>query len=244
MRPTDLTVVLPTRNEAHNVDRFLDSLPAAVPLVVVDASDDDTPERLAARRPDARIARQRGTIALARQHGASLAGTSWLLFTDADVEFEADYFARVRDLVDDDVVFGPKLSRDAFQAHYRHVTFGQRLLDRAGIPAATGSNLLIRAAALRAVGGFDVALPCNEDSEIVWRLRAAGFRTRFDDTLRVYAFDHRRLESGSRAKAWHSALRCALLYSGLLPQHLRRHDWGYWSRPRAGTTERAHEFPG
>jgi glycosyltransferase involved in cell wall biosynthesis len=232
MRLTDLTIVLPTKNEAHNIDRFLDAVPDAVALVVVDASDDDTLEHIAARRPDARIVRKTGTIALARQLGSTVAVTDWLLFTDADVEFADDYFERLRHLEPGDVLFGPKLSHGPFAAHYRRMCLGQRWLARLGIPAATGSNLLVRAEALRAVGGFDVELPCNEDSEVVWRLEAAGYQTRFHERLCVYAFDHRRLEAGSHVKAWHSALRCALLYTGVLPRRWRQHDWGYWSAPR------------
>ena len=231
---TDITVVLPTKNESHNIDRFLDSVPMDVELVVVDASSDDTAERILARRPFARFLRERGTIAHARQRGADIATTPWLLFTDADVEFEGHYFERLRDVCDADVIdviYGPKLSRSGFEGHYQRTRFAQQQLARVGIPAATGSNLLIRAQALRRVGGFDVELPCNEDSEVVWRIRDAGLRTRFDDQLRVFAFDHRRLHKGSARKSWHSAIRCLLLYTGLLPRRLRRSDWGYWGRP-------------
>jgi glycosyltransferase involved in cell wall biosynthesis len=232
VRLSDVTVVLPTKNEAHNIDRFLDSLPAQVALIVVDASSDMTPQRIAARRPDARIVREQGTIALARQHGADIAQTPWLLFTDADVEFAGEYFERLRRLREVDAVFGPKLTRDEHAGHYGYMRFAQRCLAYIGIPAATGSNLLIRAEVLRAAGGFDVELPCNEDSEIVWRIRKAGWRWRFDDGLCVYAFDHRRLRAGSALKAWHSALRCILLYTALMPSRYRNHDWGYWASPK------------
>ncbi len=232
MRLSDVTLVVPTKNEAHNIDRFLDALPGDLELVVIDASTDATAQRIAARRPTARIVAQTGTIARARQCGAELARTRWLLFTDADVEFAPNYFAELRRVRDADVVFGPKLSRSGYERHYERVRLAQRYLARAGIPAATGSNLLVRAEALAAVGGFDVALPCNEDSEVVWRIKAAGWRMRFDENLCVFAFDHRRLERGSAYKSWHSAVRCLLLYTQLMPRRLRSHDWGYWSTPR------------
>ncbi len=44
MRLEDLTVVVPTKDEADNIGPFLDSLDDRVALVVVDASADDTRE--------------------------------------------------------------------------------------------------------------------------------------------------------------------------------------------------------
>ena len=52
MQHPDLTVVVPTRNEARNIPLFLASIPADLPLVVVDASDDGTPEIVRRLRPD------------------------------------------------------------------------------------------------------------------------------------------------------------------------------------------------
>ncbi len=44
IQPGDTTVVLPTNNEAHNTLPFLASLQPSVSLIVVDASDDQTPD--------------------------------------------------------------------------------------------------------------------------------------------------------------------------------------------------------
>ena len=55
-----------------------------------------------------------------------------------------------------------------------------------GIPAPSGSNLIIRADTFATSGGFDLSLTCNEDSEIAWRLKRNGNQI-------VYASDRRRL---------------------------------------------------
>jgi GT2 family glycosyltransferase len=89
--------------------------------------------------------------------------------------------------------------------------------------------MLVKRETLLACGGFDEALSCNEDSELVWRIRASGGCVRIDPSLVVWARDHRRLRRGVLRKTVHSIMRCALLRSGLLPEGLRRHDWGYWS---------------
>ena len=68
-----------------------------------------------------------------------------------------------------------------FSAYYRLVALGQRWLGRIGIPAVTGSNLVVkRQVVCLDAGGFDTDLPCNEDSELGWRLASAhGYRITF-----------------------------------------------------------------
>jgi glycosyltransferase involved in cell wall biosynthesis len=233
MQLDDVTVVVPTKNEAANIGAFLASLPEAVRLVVVDASDDATPLLVARRRPArTTVLREPAHIAEARQLGAEAATTAWLLFTDADIAFDAGYFDRLRQLRGADAWYGPKLSRDAHRGHYRRFAAAQALSHRLGIPAASGSNLLVRREALLAAGGFDRRLTCNEDSEVVWRMKRQGRRVGFDPGLVVWARDHRRIARGSLGKTLHSVARCTALYLGLVPERWRGHDWGYWSEPR------------
>ncbi|MFP4209108.1 MAG: glycosyltransferase, partial [Wenzhouxiangella sp.] len=226
---SSITIVVPTRNEAGNIPLFLESLPAQMPLIVVDKSEDATPDIVQqARGGNTRILYCNGTLTEARQVGAEAAETEFILFTDADVRFSDGYFERLRGL-QADVIHGPKLSRDRYRYYYAGIAAAQRVSDWLSIPAATGSNLLVGKSALRAVGGFDTRLTCNEDSELVWRIHRAGYRCRFDPGLVVWATDHRRLERGRLLKTGHSLLRCALLYTGLMPERWRGRDWGYWA---------------
>ncbi|MCA9973655.1 MAG: glycosyltransferase [Anaerolineales bacterium] len=232
----DVTVIVPTRDEARNIRPFLASLPPQVPLIVVDASEDDTPDIVMRARPEqTRILRRPTTVTQARQMGAAMARTTWLLFTDADISFAPDYFQKLMPYLagDADLIYGPKQSAGAFVSYYRWFSRGQAVVDRLGIPAATGSNLLIRHAVFDAVDGFDLRLVVNEDSEIAWRIKRRGFVTRFAPQLVVLARDHRRLAQGRARKTLHSLLRCGLLYTGLMPARWRSSDWGYWSKRRA-----------
>lgn len=235
---SDVTVVVPTKNERANVPAFLASIPPDVPLLVVDASDDATAELVMELRPaNTRVVPLAGNIARARQAGAELAETEWLLFTDADVSFVPGYFDALRALELDPAtgaLFGTKVSTDRFRIYHAAFRLGQRLLAVLGIPAGSGSNLLVSRAALRDAGGFDVELSCNEDSEVLWRIRRAGWRVSFAAELAVVARDHRRLERGVARKLVHSLARCTLLYLGLLPRSLRRDDWGYWKAAPEG----------
>lgn len=234
MRLSDLTIIVPTRNEMTNLPVLLRSIPAGLPVVVVDASDDDTPNLALRLRPQAtRVIRHPGNIAQARQIGAEAADTDWLIFTDADVHFAADFFLTLTNFPARQALYGPKLSRSGFEAYYRQVADGQRLAHRLGIPAVSGSNLAVHRAALRAVGGFDLDLSCTEDSELGWRLRRRGQGIDFVPGLVVWAHDHRRLRKGVGRKTLHTLARSALLYFNLLPARWRRHDWGYWDTPRS-----------
>jgi glycosyltransferase involved in cell wall biosynthesis len=224
-----VTVIVPTRNEAHNIPSLLRSLPPDVPLIAVDSSTDDTPDLIRQQRPaSTRLVEYRATVSEARQIGAKMARTPWLLFTDADIKFADDYFDHLPEALTADLVYGPKLSTTGYRAYYRWFSWGMGALLRLGIPAASGSNLIIHRDAFAAVGGFDLTLTVNEDTEIAFRVRRAGYRVAFDRRLRVYATDHRRLDKGVIRKTVHSLARGALLYSGLMPRRWRSHDWGYW----------------
>lgn len=226
-----VTLVLPTRNEAANIGAFLASLPPQLHLIVVDASDDDTPEQVKLLRPKAsQVIRSRAGVSAARQIGAEAAGTPWLLFSDADVTFGPAYFKRLARLPDHaDALYGPKRSQGRWRRYWWAFSQGQRLAQALGVPAVSGSNLLVQRQVLAAVGGFDPHLPCNEDSELGWRLARAGYKVCFEPGLVVFERDHRRLDRGALRKTAHNLLRCALLYGDLLPERLRRSDWGYWS---------------
>jgi glycosyltransferase involved in cell wall biosynthesis len=240
-----VTVVVPTRNEERNIAAFCQSLPAEVELIVVDDSDDATPDLARRHRPErTRVLCEPSNVVEARQIGARVAQTEWLLFTDADVMLAPDYSARLRAHSDAgegrcDVLYGGKHSRDRYAGYYRRFTRGQGLLHRLGIPAASGSNLLIRRDVFWACGGFDTELTVNEDSEIAWRIKRRGYKVCFDPCLLVYARDHRRLDQGTFRKTLHSTVRCLLLFTRLMPRRWRSRDWGYWSHGRGGEQESA-----
>ncbi len=230
---SDVTVIVPTLNESANIRCFLSALPPEIALIVVDSSDDETPDLIEADRPErTRVLRTKANIPVARQLGAATASTTWLLFTDADVCFASGYFealssepvgAAVGGLV------GCKGTVDGFPLYHRWFVRGQAILMAFGIPAATGSNMLVRADALDWVGGFDSELSVNEDTELMFRIARAGYGVDFRPDLTVRGFDHRRLEVGLLRKIAHGALRNTALYLGVFDRRVRSSDWGYWS---------------
>ena len=68
-----LTVIVATRNDACNIEAFLRSLPPHVGLIIVDNSDDETRELVAAIRPaNTRLMWLPSTLLEARQIGDPL----------------------------------------------------------------------------------------------------------------------------------------------------------------------------
>jgi hypothetical protein len=82
-------------------------------------------------------------------------------------------------------------------------------------------NLLVRRQILQTIGGFNPELSYNENSELAWRIKRAGYRVDFDPKLRVYATDHW-IESRGVAQDDAFALGCLLLYLDLIPLALAR----------------------
>ncbi|MEL7158955.1 MAG: glycosyltransferase [Actinomycetota bacterium] len=230
----DLTVVLPTRNEAANIGTFLASLPEELRLIVIDSSTDDTPRRIAELRPShTTVILADANIPEARQLGADLTVTPWILFTDADVVLDHDYLDALGRLplsVDTGGIVGAKDTVGGHEGYHRWFRRGQRLLDWIGIPAATGSNMMVRSAVLREVGGFDPVLSVNEDTELMFRIKRAGYEVPFAPDLAVRSFDHRRLEAGRSWKWLHSLIRGLVLWTRPSSAWVRRSDWGYWRR--------------
>jgi chlorobactene glucosyltransferase len=95
--PPDLTIVIPARNEAHQIARAVKSFPGLPVVVVNDASTDET--TTAALAAGAKVinapplppnAKGKPNACAA---GAALATTKWLLFVDADTWFEPNFAA-------------------------------------------------------------------------------------------------------------------------------------------------------
>jgi putative flippase GtrA len=151
----DLTVVVPTRNEAGNVGLLLDRLAAAagdrsVEVLFVDDSDDDTPDRVRARATDTPEGRTGLRVRLLhRPHGqrdgglggAVVAGlrearADWAVVMDGDMQHPPELAVRLADV-------GRARELDLVVAS-RHVGGGDTYgLDGAGRRAVSSSATLL-----------------------------------------------------------------------------------------------------
>jgi hypothetical protein len=115
-----------------------------------------------------------------RNRGAEGAETEWLCLLDGDIELEEGFLARGLALLER----RPEVAGFAGHLDERHwragrVVGGDRDLYRIGPGGETrvlGAAWLCRRQAFEEVGGFDPALPAEEDFEICVRLRRAGWK--------------------------------------------------------------------
>jgi cellulose synthase/poly-beta-1,6-N-acetylglucosamine synthase-like glycosyltransferase len=154
-------------------------------IVVDDGSRDATAAIVEAHPLGVRLLRQahRGAAA-ARNRGVAAARGQLLLFTDADCRPRPDWALEMaRPLV---MPGGPSGSKGLFETDQRSLLarFAQaeyeekerRMLGRASVPFADTAAAAYRASVFREFGGFRSDLGAVEDTELAFRLAAAGHR--------------------------------------------------------------------
>ena len=192
---TDLTVVIPVRDRATQLDRCLASLNGIACLVVDDASHDPDAVAAVARRHGARVLQLKvnGGPAAARNAGLSVVGTPYVAFVDSDVQVSAVALLRLaRHLSDPKVVLvGPRVqgwSRrqnprwfERYEARSSSLTLGRRSgVVRPGAAVAWLPSACLVARTSDLGDGFDGGMRVGEDVDLVWRLTDAGHQVRYD----------------------------------------------------------------
>ena len=197
----DATVVIPVRDEPA-----LTTHPTGGrPTIVVD--DGSSPP--IAPIDGVRVVRRdlSGGPSVARTDGLAVAraeGAEFVAFVDADVTVDPDvdptgsaWIDRLLGHYDDPAVaaVAPRVVSapgDTILAAYEK-TFSPLDLGNAPSLVAPGRRvsyvptaaLIVRVAAIDAVGGFDKALRYGEDVDLIWRLAAAGHTVRYDPSVEV-----------------------------------------------------------
>lgn len=204
-----VSIILPTRNEAHNIKRCVESLLrqdyGRFEVIVVDGQSSDGSWEclqelraqemgtLRARRGDHPPAGWLGKP-YAAQQGVEMARGKWLLFTDANTYHtpsllsRAMAYARLRELAV--LSLAPRHECRTFWEHvWQPLTF--QYLDfimpmgrvgKATAPEAWASGsflLMARQAYMKAGGHVAVASAVHEDVALVRRVKALGFRMEF-----------------------------------------------------------------
>lgn len=133
----------------------------------------------------------------ARNAGLAIVRTPFVAFVDADATPDPRWLEELLWLFDDDRVglVAPRVAAgsgatilDRYELWRSPLDLGDEpALVRAGsrvgyVPAAA---IVVRASAIRAIGGFDETLRFGEDVDLVWRLDEAGYRCRYDPAAHV-----------------------------------------------------------
>jgi glycosyltransferase involved in cell wall biosynthesis len=188
---SDLTIVIPARNEAKLIPRLLNSLLAQnyskmpnTKIFVADAnSTDGTSEVVKGFSDRLNISVIAGGLpAAGRNAGAALADTDYVLFLDADIELASE--SLIRRAVE--VARGEKLHCVTTSIICREGTFADKLsyqvndlfqyLSCLHRPFSTGMFMLFDKQRFVELGGFDTRVLFAEDYHLSRQVRRSKFR--------------------------------------------------------------------
>jgi mycofactocin system glycosyltransferase len=185
----DVTIVVPAFNAQPGV-----MIAEREVIVVDDASQPPLNPRSGQRV--IRLLTNRGAAA-ARNAGLAEVGTELVAFVDTDVVVEDGWMDSLLPHFSDPLValVAPRVASapgtttvDRYEAVRSPLDLGSqqgRIAAGSRISYVPAAALVVRADALRAVGGFDESLRSGEDVDVVWRLVEAGFRCRYEPASTV-----------------------------------------------------------
>lgn len=224
----DVGVVVIGRNEGPRLIRALESVRhAARTVVYVDSGSTDN-SLTEARARDVLVVeldmRQPFTAARARNAGFAALRQAhpdvvFAVFIDGDCEvFDGWISACVEALRDDDTlvaVCGIRRERYPERSIYNRICDVEWRMGEPGITSVFGGDVVIRADALAAVGGYNEKVIAAEDDELSVRLRKAGgeiLRLAMESTLHDAAMT-------SIGQWWKRAKRCGHAYAHVSSIH-------------------------
>jgi len=203
----DVTVVVPVRDRAVDLERCLASLGSDYPVVVVDdGSSDASAIRAVAELHAARVIRRdvNGGPAAARNDGVAASRGEFIALVDSDTVPGSEWIGALAAHFADPAVaaVAPRIVPLAANTSAGRYTRARCNLDVGSRPGRVipygrvsyvpSAALLVRRAAVDQVAGpdgpFDAALSVGEDVDLAWRLHGAGWRVRYDPS---HAVQHR-----------------------------------------------------
>jgi GT2 family glycosyltransferase len=200
-------------------------------IVVDNAPSNGASESVVRAYPEFRyVVEPKPGLSAARNAGIAVASGELIAFTDDDVEVAENWTSRIKGGFADREIMalsGLMLPREleseaqvAFQLRlrrgialpFRPITFDSTFFEdwrSRGVPCwliGAGANMAFRRRAFDRVGLFDERLGagaagCSEDSEMWYRILAAGYRCRYDPAC-VVRHSHRRTVAEARSQAF------------------------------------------
>ncbi|MEL6766957.1 MAG: glycosyltransferase family 2 protein [Pseudomonadota bacterium] len=187
-----VTVVIVAYRSDRVLPGALSSIPAALPIIVVDNAGRDRSGHLAAAAGATVLENTRNFgFGTACNQGAALADTPFILFLNPDARLSPGVLERLVAVLleqPDLAATGPLLSaagRIGLPRRSGQLDIGEALTfdhvpsDACDVGFLSGAALLVRTAAFRSVGGFDERIFLYlEDDDLCMRLRGEGWRLR------------------------------------------------------------------
>ncbi|HET6910737.1 MAG TPA: glycosyltransferase, partial [Mycobacteriales bacterium] len=197
-----ITVVIPAYDDNTALERCLEALGNELSVYVVDDGSADAGSMCAVTgRHGAslhRLARNAGPAA-ARNAGARDLTTDVIAFVDSDANTTPSALRQLAThFADPDIAaIAPRVRPSPSRRRGFLDEFSREMspLDLGSEPSIVGPDrlvtyvpstvLLVRRTSFEAIGGFDPSLRFGEDVDLIWRLHAAGFCTRYAPEVRV-----------------------------------------------------------
>jgi mycofactocin system glycosyltransferase len=204
--PLDVTVVIPVRDRAAELDRCLAAVGASHPVLVVDDSSAD-PRAVAAvcAARGARLAARpvNGGPGPARNTALTMIGTDFVAFLDSDCIPAANWIGALAGHFADPLVaaVAPRIVAAEPGRGGSALDLGDRAARVAPLTRVSyvpTAALLLRRAAV--TGGFDEALRYGEDVDLIWRLVEADWRVRYEPAVQIRHSEPRALPARLRRR--------------------------------------------
>jgi len=182
LEKTRISAVIPTFMEERYIASLLSRLAKIEPkieIIVVDSVSQDKTAKIAKHFTEKVYQIKERGIAKARNHGASHASGSLLLFLDTDVKLSTDFADKLYETFKDAKVVGatchimPEHGTFLEKAFFRFYNILLQATSKFK-PHSRGEFLAVRKREFMRVGGFDESLPCLEDHDLAHRLSRFG----------------------------------------------------------------------
>ena len=218
----EVTVVVPVRDRAEELDALFGSLGGLAVVVVDDASEDPTSIARIADAHGARLIRLEtgGGPGAARNDGLCAVGTELVCFIDSDCRPPEGFVADLLPALADPRValVAPRIRGGASSSLLGRFERACSPLDVGARPALVrpgGTTTFVPSACMlvrRSVGAslFDEDLSGGEDVDLVWRLAEAGWSIRLDPTVVVQHPVRPSLASWLSQRAFYGSTAAAL----------------------------------
>jgi glycosyltransferase involved in cell wall biosynthesis len=188
----DVSVVIPVRDAETMIGRCLDAVfsqsYSPCEVIVVDGHSDDRTVEIASRYPVEIVYENYGTVGGARQVGLENSKGEYVAFTDADCLPEKNWLENLTKEFGESAVGvggGVKnigegiwgkaiaLTADTFLGSANSVQ-GRVLKEKCTVKSISGCNSMYRKRDLLEIGGFNITLSINEETELNKRLSKIG----------------------------------------------------------------------